>query len=156
MNLEGESFINPIDPDKITDRPGLLPYAHHSGSLPIKPEDEGRLKSRALRAMEYQTDAQLQQIYEQIQLLANQAKALQDRKHISTLIYQCNLKFEPLIHHTYHLYRKEQEFLLSLVAPEDWGRTKTQLVYLATIKLLSDHTWEIVRKSDAFDQEMLK
>jgi hypothetical protein len=124
--------------------------------LPIKPEDEGRLKSRALRAMEYQTDAQLQQIYEQIQLLANQAKALQDRKHISTLIYQCNLKFEPLIHHTYHLYRKEQEFLLSLVAPEDWGRTKTQLIYLSTIKLLSDHTWEIIRKSDAFDEEILK
>jgi hypothetical protein len=43
-----------------------------------------------------------------------------------------------------------------LVAPEDWGRTKTQLVYLSTIKLLSDHTWEIVRKSDAFDQEILK
>jgi len=156
MNSEKEPFINPIDPDKITDLPGLLPYAHHSGSLPIKPEDEGRLKSRALRAMEYQTDAQLQQIYEQIQLLANQAKALQDRKHISTLIYQCNLKFEPLIHHTYHLYQKGHEFVLSLVAPEDWGRTKTQLVYLSTIKLLSDHTWEIVRKSDAFDEEILK
>ncbi|MBM3164584.1 MAG: DUF2452 domain-containing protein [Bacteroidetes bacterium] len=156
MNLEGEPFINPIDPDKITDRPGLLPYAHHSGSLPIKPEDEGRLKSRALRAMEYQTDVQLKQIYEQIQVLANQAKALQDRKYVSTLIYQCNLKFEPLIHHVYHLYRKDREWLLSLVAPEDWGRTTTRLIYLASIKLLSDHTWEIQRKSADFDEEVLK
>ena len=62
-----------------------------------------------------------------------------------------NLKFEPLIHHTYHLYQKESEYLLSLVAPEDWGRSKTSLVYLATVKLLSDHTWEILKKSDAFN-----
>ena len=154
MNSEEEPFVNPIDPDKITDRPGILPYAHHAGSLPIKPEDEGKIKSRALRAMEYQTDAQLKQIYEQIQVLANQAKALQDRKHISTLIYQCNLKFEPLIHHQYHLYRKENAFLLSLIAPEDWGRRKTSLVFLASIKLLSDHIWEVLRKSEAFDREI--
>jgi hypothetical protein len=151
MSEQKEPFINPIDPEKIAENPGLLPYAHHAGSMPIKPEDEGKLKSRALRAMEYQTDVQLKQIYDQIQVLAVQAKAIQERKEISEMIYQCNLKFEPLIHHTYHLYQKESEYLLSLVAPEDWGRSKTSLVYLATVKLLSDHTWEILRKSDDFN-----
>jgi hypothetical protein len=146
-----ESFVNPIDKDKITEHPGLLPYAHHAGSLPIKPEDEGKLKSRALRAMEYQTDVQLKQIYEQIQVLANQAKAIQDRKDISEIIYRCDIKFEPLIHHTYFLYAKGASHLLSLIGPQDWGRKPQALSYLATVKLLSDHTWEIVHQSEDFN-----
>jgi hypothetical protein len=150
MNEQESNFVNPIDPDKIAENPGFLPYAHHAGSMPIKPEDEGKLKSRALRAMEYQTDVQLKQIYDQIQLLATQAKAIQERREISELIYQCNLKFEPLIHHTYHLYQKQDEYLLSLVSPSDWGRSQTSLVFLATVKLLSDHTWEILEKSEHF------
>ena len=95
---EEQPFINPIDPDKISTSPGLLPYAHHAGSLPIQPVDEGKTKSKPLRAMEFQTEAQLHQIYEQIQLLAEQAKRIEERKKISLLIYQCNIKFEPLIH----------------------------------------------------------
>ena len=72
MNEQESNFVNPIDPDKIAENPGFLPYAHHAGSMPIKPEDEGKLKSRALRAMEYQTDVQLKQIYDQIQLLSHE------------------------------------------------------------------------------------
>jgi hypothetical protein len=40
--------------------------------------------------------------------------------------------------------------LLSLVSPSDWGRSQTSLVFLATVKLLSDHTWEILEKSEHF------
>ena len=50
-----EEFINPIDPDKITETPSTLPYAHHSGSALIKPEDRGKIKGRALSAMDHQT-----------------------------------------------------------------------------------------------------
>lgn len=150
MDKESHEFINPIDPDKITDSPNFLPYAHHAGSLPIKPEDQGKIKSRALKAMEYQTDVQLKQIYDQIQLLAVQAKAIQERREISEMIYRCQLKFEPLIHHIYHLYQKQDEFLLSLVGPNDWGRSQKPLVFCATVKLLSDHTWEIIEKSKEF------
>ncbi len=69
-------FVNPIDPDKIAENPHLLPYAHQVGSAVIKPEDQGKLKGRALSAMSQQTDMQLGQIYEQMQLLASQANAL--------------------------------------------------------------------------------
>ena len=44
-------FVNPIDPDKIAENPHLLPYAHQVGSAVIKPEDQGKLKGRALSAM---------------------------------------------------------------------------------------------------------
>ena len=92
-----EDFINPIDPDKVSENPGTLAYPHHAGSALVKPEDQGKIKGRALSAMEHQTDMQLGQIYEQMQLLAEQAKKLNDRKQISEFIYTAEMRFEPLI-----------------------------------------------------------
>ena len=94
-----ETFENPIDPDKISENPHSLEYGHHSGSALIKPEDEGKLKSRALNAMDHQTDMQLGQIYDQMKLLASQAKKLNDRKKISEFIYQAEARFEPFVNH---------------------------------------------------------
>ncbi|MFN5418165.1 MAG: DUF2452 domain-containing protein [Flavobacteriia bacterium] len=143
-----KEFVNPIDPDKITENPGTLEYAHHSGSALVKPEDQGKIKSLSLNAMEYQTDMQLGQIYEQMQLLAEQAKRLQDRKAISEKIYTAEMRFTPLINHTYHLYEKEsKDYLLSLIGPNQWGRSKKTFEFVATVKLLADHTWEILEKS---------
>mgnify|MGYP001169240570 CR=1 FL=1 len=144
-----EEFINPIDPDKITENPHNLPYAHNTGSAVVKPEDEGKVKGRAMNAMEHQTDMQLDQIYQQMQLLAEQAKGLQNRKVISEKIYDAEMRFEPLINHTYHLYEKpNKKTLLSLIAPDQWGRSVKDFTYIATVKLLADHTWDVLEKSD--------
>ncbi len=143
-----EDFINPIDPDKITENPHSLEYAHHAGSALVKPEDQGKIKGRALSAMEHQTDMQLSQIYEQMQLLAEQAKKLNDRKSISEFIYMAEMRFEPLINHIYHLYTKENgDYLLSLIAPNQWGRSKNNFTFIATVRLLADHTWDILEKN---------
>ena len=53
--MSNKEFINPIDKDKITENPHSLEYAHHAGSALIKPEDQGKIKGRALSAMEHQT-----------------------------------------------------------------------------------------------------
>ena len=143
-----KDFINPIDPDKITENPHSLEYGHHAGSALIKPEDQGKLKSRALNAMEHQTDMQLNQIYEQMKLLADQAKKLNDRKSISEFIYQAEIRFEPFINHTYHLYKQSNgTYLLSLIGPNQWGRSGAELQFMATVKLLADHTWDILDQS---------
>lgn len=149
MSKDKSDFKNPIDPDKITENPHSLAYPHHAGSALVKPEDQGKIKSRALSAMDHQTDMQLGQIYEQMQLLAVQAKKLQDRKLISEKIYGAEMRFEPLINHTYHLYQKEnQTYLLSLIAPNQWGRSKKSFEYVATVRLLADHTWDILEKNE--------
>jgi hypothetical protein len=152
MSQESNSnkdFVNPIDPDKITEQPHSLPYPHHMGSALVKPEDQGKIKSRGLNAMEHQTDMQLGQIYEQMQLLADQAKTLQARKDISERIYTAEMRFEPLINHVYHLYKKDNgTHLLSLIAPDQWGRSKKSFVFVATVRLLADHTWDILEKVD--------
>ncbi len=140
-------FQNPIDADKITENPNNLMYPHHVGSAIVKPEDQGKLKGRALSAMEQQTDLQLSQIYEQMQLLADQAKKIQDRKDISEWIYGAEMRFEPLISHVYHLYQRDSGiYLLSMIAPNQWGRSGNSLEFVATVRLLADHTWDVLEK----------
>jgi len=140
------STKNPIDKDKVAENPHLLPYAHTVGGVVIKPMDRGRTKGLAVQAMYEQADNQMDQIREQIELLAAQAKKIQDRVSISEDIYLAEMNFKPLISHTYHLYAKadEQETkVLSMVGPHEWGRTKPY-TFIATVKLLADHTWEVL------------
>lgn len=150
-----EEFINPIDKDKVAENPGLLPYAHHSSSAIIKPEDKGKIKGRALMAMAEQTNMQMDQIKAQIELLAQQAKKLQVRREISEQIYKAEFNFDPIIHQVYHFYhRKNGKGVLSLVAPEEWGPTLPYERHLATARLLADHTWEVLEDFLDDDEEL--
>ena len=145
-DLEKEVFINPIDIDKVAENPHLLPYAHTVGGAVIKPIDKGKVKGQAVMAMYEQTEMQLDQIREQINLLAAQANRIKDRVEISESIYQAEMGFKPLMGKTYHLYQREEgQFVLSMVGPNDWGK-KNPLTFKATVKLLSDHTWEILEE----------
>ena len=152
MKEKGKKIdVEQIDLEKMkentTENPGTLTFPHHSGSAIIKPTDKGKIKGRAVAAMHQQTESQMGQIYEQMQLLANQAKNLQQRVEVSERIYLAKINFEPLINHTYYLYEDSAgEDTLSLVAPQEWGRS-SKLKYLATVKLLADHTWDILDKS---------
>ena len=144
QKMPNENFTNPIDKDKIAESPHNLPYAHTVGGSVVKPIDKGKMKGLAVSAMYEQTDMQLDQIREQIELLATQAKAIQKRVQISEQIYLCKMNFKPLIGHAYHLYRRDSgEEMLSIVAPNEWGKTNP-LTFVASVKLLADHTWEIL------------
>lgn len=150
-NEKSESFVNPIDKDKIAENPHLLPYAHTVGGAVIKPEDKGRIKGRAVSAMYEQTDMQLNQLRKQFELLATQAKQIQDRVTISERIYGADMPFEPLIGFTYHLYQRSNgKDVLSMVAPNEWG-TNPPYKFLATVRLLGDHTWDILEKGQDFE-----
>lgn len=134
--------------EKTTENPGILPYAHHAGSAIIKPEDKGKITGRAVAAMHSQTDMQMSQIYQQMQLLADQAKKIQARIEVSERIYQASIAFEPLINHRYFLYQKSDGTdFMSMIAPEEWGRKKDFAQFIAEIKLLADHTWDILREN---------
>ena len=115
--MSEDPFLNPINPDKVAENPGLLPYAHTAGGAVIKPDDMGKVKGRSVLAMRQQTDRQMNQLYEQMEVLARQAKLLADRKEISERIYDAAMGFEPIISETYYLYEKEDgSDLMSLVA----------------------------------------
>lgn len=132
--------------DKITDLPGLIEYAHHAGSAIIKPEDKGRIKGTAVSAMHDQTDRQFRQIYEQMETLISQAKYLKKRVEISERIYQATVPFQPVIGKVYFLYhKKDGSDVLSMVSPEEWGKSFPYEFFEAEVRLMSDHTWEVVK-----------
>lgn len=145
-----DPFLNPINPDKVAENPGLLPYAHTAGSAVIRPEDMGKAKGRAVLAMRQQTDRQMNQLYEQMEVLAKQAKLLAERKEISERIYEAAIGFEPIINQTYYLYEREDGTdLLSLVSPDEWGRSMKYSKFLAKVLLLADHTWHVERSEES-------
>jgi len=123
-----------------------LPYAHTLGSPVIKPVDEGKVKGKAMAAMYEQTQNQMDQLREQMQLIADQAQKLHDRVKISEKIYDAKMGFDPLVGHVYFLYvRKNDEYLLSMVGPEEWGKSLPFKSFEGRVKLLADHTWELLR-----------
>lgn len=152
---EKEFKGNPIDKDKVAENPHSLEYGHHVGSAVVKAENKGKIQGRAIAAMEHQTDQQLGQIYEQMQLLAEQAKKIQKRKEISEEIYQAEFRFEPIINHIYYLYHKDNGTpVLSIIGPNDWGRSRSNTyTYQATVKLLADHTWEILDTAEEDEKD---
>lgn len=132
-----------------TENPGLIHFPHTVGGAIVKPEDRGKIKGRAVAAMHEQTEMQVQQIYEQMKLLASQVNEIKKRVEVSERIYAAKMSFEPLIGKTYYLYEREDGTdLLSLIAPEEWGRSKSFSRFIAGVKLLADHTWEIQKKTD--------
>ena len=140
-----KNIVNPIDEDNVTDQPGTLTYGHHRGSFPVIPTKEGTIKTKALSAMEHQTDMQLEQIKQQMSLLAEQANKIKKRIEISEMIYQAEIRFDPLISHTYHLYENENnDFLLMMIGPNEWGKKGCPFNFISSVKLLADHTWEVV------------
>ena len=88
---------------------------------------------------------QLDQIKQQIELLARQAQEIRKRKELSLMIYEAKLNFKPQIGHTYHLYEKnDSTHILSLVAPQEWGGNGPFKQYVSSVQLLADHTWKEV------------
>lgn len=136
---------NPIDKDKVAENPHLLPYAHTVGGFEIRPMDKGRMKGNAIQAMEEQTQMHLDQIKEQVELLLRQAGDIKRRAEISQDIYLADMNFEPIIGKIYHLYeRKDSSKVMSMVAPEEWGPSMPFADHISTVRLLADHTWEII------------
>jgi len=120
----------------------VLPYSSSVAGVAIRPTKEGVIKHKALSAMEDQTNMQLNQIRQQVELLAKQAQEIRKRKELSMMIYEAKLTFKPQIGHTYHLYEKNNgDHMLSMVAPNEWGKSGPFKQFISSVKLLADHTW---------------
>lgn len=130
--------------EKTTDQPGIIAFPHTVGGAVIRPDDQGKVKGRAVSAMRQQTDRQMRQLYEQAQTLAKQAQVIKERVEVSERIYQSEMNFEPIISKTYYLYQKKNDIdVLSLVSPEEWGSKHPFKNFVATVTLLADHTWDV-------------
>jgi hypothetical protein len=129
--------------------PGLLPYGHTVGAPAFRPSERGVIISKSAEAMNEQVEMQKHQIAEQVELLKRQYLELEERRVISHMVYAADFRFKPEPGETHHLYQRENgELILSLIAPEQWNRSN--LTYYASVKMLYDMTWEVVRKGEDF------
>lgn len=120
----------------------VLPYAASVAGAIIQPNGAGVIKHQALSAMEEQTNMQLNQIRQQVELLAKQAQDIHARKEMSLMIYNATLSFKPLIGSSYFLYEKKDDvYALSMIGPKEWGGRIPYKKFIAHVKLLADHTW---------------
>jgi hypothetical protein len=143
MAKEEKRAFNPIDPEKIAENANILPYGSSVSAPAFKAVDTLKNKSLDLNAMELQTDMQLDQIRAQIELLADQARKIHERKALSEEIYKAQMGFKPEINHVYYLYRKSDDVnVLSMTAPHEWRKCPHEFMY--QIRLLADHTWDIL------------
>lgn len=145
--------MDQVDPDKLKDisveNPGSVAFPHTVGSAVIKPEDKGRIKGLAMAAMKEQTKSQLRQLYDQMKILAGQAHAIKARVHFSERIYQAQINIDPVIGKVYYLYEKSTgQDVLSMISPDEWGKIIPYKRFIAEVRLLSDHTWEVLSNSD--------
>jgi hypothetical protein len=155
--MSDESKPKPIDVSKInlelmklktTDIPSLLEYAHTVGGFSITPTNQGQIKSHARSAMLEQTDDQLNLIFEQMKTLAKQVQDIKKRVQVSDLIYNAEIAFTPVIGQTYYLYeKKDHKKFLSLLSPVDLKDKISHFIYIAEVKLNSDHTWKVIHST---------
>jgi hypothetical protein len=139
----------------ISETPGSSEYAVERGGVAFAPTKAGAIKSRAFKVMDEQIGMQMDNIMEQIQVLARQAESIKVRREISEEIYRSNMKFEPLVGDIYFLYKTPKGNVLSILSPQEFGEKKLAekgFSFEAKAKLLADCTWDILEKAEnAFD-----
>jgi len=145
--------VNNIDletlKEKVSENPGLISFPHVVGSAIVKPVDKGKIKGRAMAAMKEQTEHQLHQLYEQMNTLVSQANDIKARVEVSNRIYLAQMNFDPIIGQTYFLYtRDDGQDLLSMISPEEWGESIPFKSFAASVRLLSDHTWQVLKSGN--------
>jgi hypothetical protein len=130
----------------------LSPIPLSISSPVIKPEDRNKIKANAVEAMHHYANQEISMLKKQADLIMQQVREIESRLQISEQIYESDMRFQPVVNQVYHLYEKDDHYTLSLVAPEEWGRSKTTRKYVATVKLLGDHSWDVIRTASQEQQ----
>jgi len=126
----------------------LSPIPLTVSSPAIRPEDKRLITANALETAHYQAEQQIDILRKQAELLMEQAKAIQMRVEVSRKIYEADLNFQPVIHETYYVYRRNNDTLfISMISNGEFTR-RVDLQYLHTVRLLPDKTWEVLDSAD--------
>lgn len=137
VNEDG-SYIGPAN---------LSPIPLSVGSPIIKAEDKGKIRANAVEAMHHYANQEMALLKKQADLIMEQVREIESRLKVSENIYASDMRFQPVIGQVYHLYENDDHFKLSIIGPTEWGRSKSPGNFVASVKLLGDHSWDIVNKA---------
>lgn len=69
--------------------------------------------------------------------IKSQYETLLEEYQDTTLVYESDYSFEPIVGQTYHLYESNDRRFLSLISPTEWDKK-----YLGSFLLTTDGKWE--------------
>ena len=98
------------------------------------------VKNDSLAVMEHHANKQIESLREHARLLIKQAKEIKERVDLAKIIATAEYGFKPVQLRSYHLYKKDDRFILTLIAPNEWSSPYHE--YVAEVRQLGDSTWE--------------
>lgn len=109
----------------------LKPYATNVGAPAIKTENLVPWKNKGVGMVNVAMEAEYEEIKEKY-------RTLQERFEYNNLVYSSKFSFQPMVGHTYHLYKnKKGEPFLSILAP-----IECHFDHVGSFRLGSDYVWE--------------
>ena len=115
----------------ITDKPESLPYPNNIGSIAFKPDNvSAYLEPHSKEANNY--------FIERLKELEEEYSKLQQQYDDNMLVYSAEVRFKPIVGHTYYLYERDGKKVLSLLSKEQLGKEG----YLGAFKLDTFSKWK--------------
>ena len=108
----------------------ILPYSSSLGGPIIKVPNVDAFKKRAVDKASKLFRAELLDLQTKIESFVS---IVSDTE----LVYNSEIKFEPIVGETYFLYQGEKNTFLSLIEPVHWKK-----MHLGTFRLTSEYKWE--------------
>jgi hypothetical protein len=146
----GESSMNESSPQAVPipeletlSVRAFMPYPVSTLSPPIIPTDLTSFKSRGISEVERDLHQKLTEIREQY------LRAI-DHFNWNKLVYEAEIRFEPIVGGVYHLYEMSGRRVLSMISPHQWPHK-----HLATVRLNVDRQWLIVETGKGVDAQRL-
>jgi len=117
-----------------------MPYPTSTLSPEITPPDLSDFKSRNITEVQRELSQKLAKIrQEYIDVV--------DAFNWNKIIYESEFGFEPVIGHTYHLYREGDHFRLSMIEPAKWMGKK----FVGSFRLSAGGQWSPEELAEGFD-----
>jgi len=114
----------------------LLPYGSSISAPKIELVNVDTFKQKGLDKVQKIFDTQLEELSKTYYTLIEDIR-------LNEMVYNSKYSFEPLIGHTYHLYKdKNGDLFLSLISPTEWNKE-----YVTSVKLNSEHKWVSTKDS---------
>lgn len=121
----------------------FMPYPVSTLSPPIVPNDLTSFKTRGISQVERDLRQKLTEIRE------DYLRAI-DHFNWNKLVYEAEIRFEPVVGETYHLYDMGERRALSMISPEQWPHR-----HLATVRLNQDRQWLVVETASDVEKTEL-
>lgn len=120
-----------------------LPYPVSTLSPPIIPNDLTSFKSRGISEVQRDLQQKLMEIREEY------LRAI-DHFNWNKLVYESEIRFEPVVGGVYYLYQMRAGRALSMIAPDQWPYR-----HVATVRLNMDRQWLVVEVGTGVDAREL-